>query len=194
MKLRYVKGQSWIQLPKAYINLLNVKRNDKFELYLIRKVFDQGSDDRRQELFLAARLNRAGGTSPKKRVAQIHVTEYMPFFKWVPGQRIFLSLDEYTDQKEPQLLFSHPIVTYGVPDFMNLCFKDLKKRIIKYQDAEDKYQSHGMSYDSLVNRKHPHPLIEPETYPNIQSTSGVNEEWGDLSKDLHLKSPDYHGD
>lgn len=150
MKLRYVNGTSYIQLPKSLIHLLNIRRKDIFELILRRDTFDQGSDSKRQELSLVAVLIRGDPTQPLKRISHITITKFMDLMRYVPGQKVHLIFDKSNVNGLIKLTFDQPVVTYGIPDFHNLTEKDLRKRITKYKDREAKCQGAELDYDTLA--------------------------------------------
>jgi len=191
MKLRYVKGISYIQLPRAYIKVLNIRRNDKFETILRRDTYENGGS-KKQCLYLIAHLIRASpyDTSPLKRVAQINCTKWMDLFRWVPGQRMDLVADENNTPHNIKLIFDAPVTTYGIPDYHNLTEKDLRKHINKYKDKLEKLQIQSEGIDASILEQAEHPgVMQSEDEGN-----GINPDWGDLSKDLDLKNPDFKGE
>lgn len=125
----------FIDLPKSYIRLLNLRRKDKLDLILKRSTYQNSN---RQQLELSLIVHHKAGRnfndfdySPMRSTCRIHVTKYMKIMQWEAGLDLNLSLDVNTSSVTT-LTFDHEAIVYAVPDFTNLSLKDLEKRVSQY--------------------------------------------------------------
>ncbi len=148
MHIREYRNQAFINLSKDYIELLNIKRSDKFILVPKRLTYYNSN---RQEIELNLVLIKSDKYSPLRTTCRISLNKYMEFMDWNVGDNVNLILKANNRGNVINLAFDNNVVVYSVSDFENLDFNSLKKAVRRYRNKGSRITKHMTPAPELAN-------------------------------------------